>query len=214
VQRAAIVLAEKALPFERRNIDLANKPAWFLAVSPLGKTPVLLVDGAAIFESAVICEYLEDIALPRLHPSDALQRAQHRSWMEFGSALLNAIGAFYNAPDEAALKARSADIRARLEQVEAELGDGPCFAGPAFGMVDAAFAPVFRYFDTFDRIGDFGFWSGVPKVQRWREALAVRPSVAAAAPPDYGQRLRDFLRARGSALSRRMDGAITAVASA
>lgn len=212
VQRAAIVLAEKGLPFERRDIDLANKPAWFLAVSPLGKTPVLLVDGAPIFESAVICEYLEDTALPRLHPQDAVQRAQHRAWMEFGSALLNAIGAFYNAPDEAALQARAADIRARLGQVEAELGEGPYFAGPAFGMVDAVFAPVFRYFDTFDRIGDFGFWTGVPKVQRWRDGLAVRPSAVEAVSADYGERLRVFLRARGSALSRRMDVAITAAA--
>lgn len=212
VQRAAIVLAEKGLPFERRDIDLANKPAWFLAVSPLGKTPVLLVDGAAIFESAVICEYLEDTALPRLHPQDAVQRAQHRAWMEFGSALLNAIGAFYSASDEATLLARAADIRARLGQIEAELGDGPYFAGPAFGMVDAAFAPAFRYFDTFDRIGDFGFWTDVPKVQRWREALAVRPSVVAAVSPAYAGRLRGFLRARGSALSRRMDAASMAEA--
>lgn len=212
VQRAAIVLAEKGLPFERRDIDLASKPSWFLAVSPLGKTPVLLVEGAAIFESAVICEYLEETALPPLHPQNAVQRAQHRAWMEFGSALLNAIGAFYNAPDEAALKARAADIRARLGQVEAELGDGPYFAGHAFGMVDAAFAPVFRYFDTFDRIGDFGFWTGLPKVQRWREALAVRPAVIEAASPAYGERLRGFLRDRASALSRRMDGAIAAAA--
>jgi glutathione S-transferase len=210
VQRAATVLAEKGVPLERRDIDLANKPAWFLGVSPLGKTPVLLVDGAPIFESAVICEYLEDTALPHLHPQEALQRAQHRAWMEFGSALLNAIGAFYNAPDEPALQARAADIRARLGQVEAALGDGPYFAGDAFGMVDAAFAPAFRYFDSFDRIGDFGFWNGVPKAQRWREALAVRPSVAAAVLPAYAQGLRSFLRARGSALSRRIDCAITA----
>lgn len=210
VQRAAIVLAEKGLPFERRDIDLANKPAWFLAVSPLGKTPVLLVDGAPIFESAVICEYLEDTAAPHMHPHDAVQRAQHRGWMEFGSALLNAIGAFYNAPDEGALQTRAVDIRGRLGQVEAALGGGPYFAGPVFGMVDAAFAPVFRYFDTFDRIGDFGFWHGVPKVQRWREALAVRPSVAAAVSPAYVDHLRGFLRARGSALSQRMDIAITA----
>ena len=42
VQRAAIVLHEKGVPFERRDVDLADKPDWFLRVSPLGKTPVLL----------------------------------------------------------------------------------------------------------------------------------------------------------------------------
>lgn len=206
VQRAAIVLAEKGLAFERRDIDLAHKPAWFLAVSPLGKTPVLLVDGAAIFESAVICEYLEDTALPRLHPRDAVRRAQHRAWMEIASALLNTIAAFYNAADEAALQARAADIRARFVQIEAELGVGPYFDGDAFCMVDAAFAPAFRYFDTFDRIADFGVWRGLPKLQRWRAALSARPSVMAAVSSAYADRLQGFLRARGSALSQRMPG--------
>ena len=124
VQRAAIVLAEKGVPFERHDIDLADKPDWFNKISPLGKTPVLLVGDEAIFESAVICEYLEETALPHLHPTNALQRAQHRSWIEFGSALLNSIGAFYNAPDETALTARAGEIRALFNQVEAVLGEG------------------------------------------------------------------------------------------
>ncbi len=53
VQRAAIVLTEKGAAFERRWVDLANKPDWFKAISPLGKTPVLLVAETPIFESAV-----------------------------------------------------------------------------------------------------------------------------------------------------------------
>ena len=73
-------------------------------------------------------------------------------------------------------------------------------------LVDAAFAPVFRYFDTFDRIGDFGFWHSLPKVQRWRASLAARPSVLAAVSSGYADRLRGFLLARGSALSQRMLG--------
>jgi glutathione S-transferase len=209
VQRAAIVLAEKGVPFERRDIDLSNKPHWFMKVSPLGKTPVLLVGDEAIFESAVICEYLEETELPRLHPAGRLQRARHRSWMEFGSSVLNLIQAFYNAPDEPALRARAAGVRSRLEQVEEALGEGPYFAGEAFSMVDAAFGPVFRYFDVFDALGEFGFWEGLPKAQRWRRALAARPSVADAVRPDYTKLLRSFLLARGSALSLRMASAGT-----
>ena len=64
VQRAAIVLMEKGITFERRDVDLKNKPAWFIALSPLGKTPVLQVGDEAIFESAVICEYRD--CTPRL----------------------------------------------------------------------------------------------------------------------------------------------------
>jgi glutathione S-transferase len=190
-----------------RDIDLANKPDRFLRVSPLDRTPVLLVGDEPIFESAVICKYLEETALPRLHPANALQRAQHRSWTEFGSALLNTIGAFYDATDESALVARAADLRARLMQLEAALSDGTYFAGKYFSVVDAVFGPVFRCFDVFDAIDDFGFWSDLPKVQRWRCALTARPSVAAAAHQDYPELLRPFLLARRSALSQCMAAA-------
>ena len=61
VQRAIIALSEKQVPFEKEYIDLGDKPDWFVKKSPLGKTPLLIADDAAIFESAVIVEYLEDI---------------------------------------------------------------------------------------------------------------------------------------------------------
>ena len=210
VQRVAIVLAEKGVAFERRVVDLAAKPAWFLAMSPLGKTPVLVVDGRALFESAAICEYLDDIAPPRLHPADPLERAQHRAWMEFGSELLNGIAALYNAPTEAALRERSDALRARFARVEAELGAGPYFAGPRFRMVDAVFAPVFRYFEVIERLdvdvlGDFG------KLGRWRHALGERSSVRQAVAGDYDERLFGFIVERRSALSRRAESRLAAL---
>ena len=196
VQRAAIVLAEKGVAFERRDIDLANKPDWFKQVSPLGKTPVLLVDGDAIFESAVICEYLDDTVSPRLHPEHALERARHRAWMAFGSEVLNAIGGFYNAANEAVLQAKATEIRGRFEQLEAALGEGPYFSGGDFSIVDAVFAPVFRYFDVLDDLLDFGFFNGLPKLTAWRHALAQRPSVQDAVDSGYAARLRTFLVAK------------------
>lgn len=204
VQRAAILLAEKGVPFERRDVDLANKPRWFLEVSPLGKTPVLLVGEVPVFESAVICEYLEDTVPPPLHPQDPLRRARHRSWMEFGSAVLAGIAALYSAADEAALRARAGELRGRFEQLEAVLVEGaPFFDGERFSVVDAVFAPVFRYFDVIDTIDDLGLWQGLPKVRAWRAQLARRPSVAAAVDAAYPQRLLRFLRERGGALGRR-----------
>lgn len=204
VQRAAIVLAEKGIAFERIDIDLANKPGWFLRISPLGKTPVLLVGDEALFESAAICEYLDDTTTPRLHPADALQRARHRGWMEFGSVVLGTIAAFYSAPDEAALQARAAELRDRFATVEAALGDGPFFAGSAFCLVDAVFAPVFRYFDVVDGVADFGIFEGTPRTRAWRAALAARASVRDAVGPDYPALLGAFLAHRSSALSARM----------
>ena len=92
VQRAVIALIEKSVPYERVDVDLANKPAWFKAISPLGKTPVLKVDDRAIFESAVIVEYLEDTQANPLHPTDPLARAEHRAFIEFASSLLTTSG--------------------------------------------------------------------------------------------------------------------------
>ena len=201
VQRAAIVLSEKGMAFERVNIDLACKPDWFLKISPLGKTPVLLVDGQPIFESAVICEYLDETASPRLHPQDALQRARHRGWVEFGSAVLNAIGAFYNSATEETLLTKAADIRDRFEQIETELTERPYFAGENFTMVDAVFGPVFRYFDVFEQFEDFGFFARTPRVRAWRATLAARASIQAAVSPAYDALLRTFLTRRESALS-------------
>lgn len=204
VQRAAIALTEKAVPFERRNVDLSNKPDWFLEVSPLGRTPVLMVGGRAIFESAVILEYLEETQPHPLHPEDPLERAEHRAWMEFGSSTLNDIAGFYNAADEAAFNANTTALAAKFDKVEGRLGPGPYFAGERFSLVDAVFGPVFRYFDVFDRIADFGVLAGKPRVAAWRAALAVRPSVRLAVAGDYDARLRTFLVSRGSKLSRLM----------
>lgn len=201
VQRAAITLAEKGAPFERSWVDLANRPAWFTAISPLGKVPLLKVDGEVLFESAVICDYLDETIGPGLHPADPLQRAKHRAWVEFGSSVLAAIGAFYNAPDAAAFERATGTLEGKFATIEQVLGDGPWFAGARFSLVDAAFGPVFRYFDVFDRIGQFGILDGKPKVQAWRAALARRPSVAGAVTPEYPELLLDFLRRRGSHLA-------------
>ncbi len=200
VQRAAIALAEKAVPFDRVYVDLAAKPAWFIDLSPLGKTPVLKVDDRAIFESAVILEYLEETRPHPLHPADSLERAAHRAWIEFGSAVLADIAGLYSAKDRTTFTAKAETLAAKFTRLETNLGPGPWFDGD-FSLVDAVFGPVFRYFDVFDRIGDFGVLGGKPKVAAWREALAARPSIAQAVGADYESRLEKFLAARNSHLS-------------
>jgi glutathione S-transferase len=201
VQRAVIALTEKGVPFERIDIDLANKPDWFLAISPLGKTPVLQVGDHAIFESAVILEYLEETQPKPLHPADPLTRAEHRAWIEFGSTVLSDIAGFYAAPDEASFAARTAQLEQRFARLETRVAASPWFDGAEFSLVDAVFGPVFRYFDVFDGIADFGLLSGKPKLARWRKALAARSSVRTAVSADYPVLLRDFLNRRNSWLS-------------
>jgi glutathione S-transferase len=200
VQRAAIALLEKDVPFERVAIDLAQKPDWFLEISPLGKVPLLRVPQpngkeAVLFESNVICEYLEETQPgPRLHPEDPLARAEHRAWMEFGSAILADLWGYETTRDAEIFEQKRQALVAKFQRVEAALGDGPYFAGARFSLVDAVFAPVFRYFDVFDQISNSHIFDATPKVRAWRRALAERPSVRHAVVPEYPRHLHAFLQ--------------------
>ena len=211
VQRAAIVLAEKGVPFERVDIDLSNKPDWFVKLSPLGKVPVLVVDRdgeeTALFESAVIAEYLDETVEPRLHPADPLEKARDRAWIEFASATLADIYGLYTG-DEATFAAKLEAIRGKFDRLEAIFGDGPYFAGERFSLVDAAFAPAFRYFDTFDRILIESPFDAREKLKRWRKALAERSSVRGAVAADYAEELIDFVIAKGGHMARLAEAAL------
>ena len=159
VQRAVIALTEKGVPFERIDIDLANKPDWFLKISPLGKVPVLLVETAdgevALFESNVICEYIEETqGGAKLHPQDPLQRAQHRAWMEFGSTILSELWGLETTGDPAVFETKRKAVAAKFAQVEKTLGAGPFFAGDGFqpgGRGVRADLPLFRRVRSVDR---------------------------------------------------------------
>jgi glutathione S-transferase len=201
VQRAVIALSEKGVPFERRYVDLADKPDWFLAISPLGKVPLLQAGDAVIFESAVILEYLEETQANPLHPVDPLARAQHRAMIEFGSAVLSDIWGLEIAPTRDLAVARIEALREKFGRLERSLGAGPWFAGERFGLVDAAFGPVFRYFDLFDRLLDHGIFAGKPKVAAWRAALGERPSIAEAVVADYPTRLKRFVASQNGYLA-------------
>lgn len=211
-QRAAIQLAEKGLTFRRTYIDLAHKPDWFLLLSPLGKVPLLRVGDAAVFETAVICEYIEEVAGPAapMWPAAPLDRARLRAWAEYASATIADIFGFYMAPDETSFERQRAALATRFSRLERALGAGPFFGGEAFGLVDAAFAPIFRLLDGFDRISDFRLLAGSPRVAAYRHALGRRPSVRDAVTPDYGQAFLRYLSERGSHLARLAAGRETA----
>jgi glutathione S-transferase len=209
VQRAAIALTEKDIPFERVYVDLSNKPEWFTKISPLGKVPCLIVERQGreevLFESAVILEYLEETEGRPLHPSDPLEKARDRGWIEFGSAILNAIARLYNAKEDGELEADAERLGSLFDRLEGELAQhssGPYFRGERFCLVDAVFGPVFRYLDTFEAQAGLFLLEGRPQVAAWRAALAARPSVVGAVAPDYPERLTAFLKARNSAISR------------
>lgn len=216
VQRAAIVAKEKGIEFERVDIDLAAKPDWFLALSPTGKVPVLEVtdeDGSThiLFESAVIAEYLDEISGNALLPADPLARARTRAWVEYASAALGDISRLYAAPDAASFEAAIGALEGRLATLEGEIAS-PFFGGISFGLADAAFAPVFRYLDVFERELGFTLVERPRRVAAWARELATRPSVIGAVPLDYADRLLAFAAGRHAHLARLLRDRVLAAA--
>ena len=195
VQRVAIALSEKEVPFTRTYINLGAKPGWFTAISPLGKVPLLRTENEVVFESAVICEYLEDTVPPRLHPQDALERARHRAWMEFASSVLNDIAGFYNATSEVALDTRATTIRAKWRgwrpvSLAGGTSQAPVSASwmPSSGRSSATSTPSTR---SPTSASSMTFRRLQPGGQPSRGAVSH----------DYPERLRAFLLARNSCLS-------------
>ncbi len=204
-QRAAIQLTEKGASYKHVYIDLADKPAWFSRIAPLGKVPILRIGDETLFETTAICEFLEETVLGQpLYPADPLARARHRAWIEFASATITDIFGFYTAPDTAVFERKKDDLRAKFCRLDGHLGTGPYFAGKDFHLIDAAFAPIFRLFDTFDQIGEFKIFDGTSRIGGYRAALTERQSVQRVVVADYAQRFESYLAGRGSHLSRLM----------
>ena len=191
VQRSTIALQEKGSDYEIEYIDLAEKPAWFLEISPHGKVPVLQVDDQVLFESTVILEYLDETQSPRLHPEDALERARDRAWFSIADALKVHLYKMMIAADRDALEAAAEGARKRLAQLEEQVGDVTWRAD--FCAMDAVTYPALqraRWLD--ERYPELALFADTPKVDAWEKALAARPSVQTSAVPDIRDR---FFRA-------------------
>jgi glutathione S-transferase len=189
VQRAAIVLQAKRVPYDITYIDRDKRPDWFLAVSPHSKVPVLLVDGKeALFESNAIAEYLDETAAPRLHPEDPLVRARNRAWTDYVPTFASAISNTAYSDTEEEFVARAAKIAEpfnKLNEALAKRGnDGPYFNGPAFSLVDAAYAPFLQRYTFMDRLRRLGIIEKFPHLAAWRDALVAAPAVKASTVPD------------------------------
>jgi len=105
-QRALLGLKLRQIPFEVVNINLTQKPDWYLKKNPLGKVPTIEKDGKVIYESLVTVDYLnENYKTGRQYvPEDSYERAKQRMLTERLTALPQAIYPFYRNRDAAAQK--------------------------------------------------------------------------------------------------------------
>ena len=189
VQRAAIVLRAKKVPYDITYIDRDNRPDWFLKISPHSKVPVLVIDGKeSLFESNAIAEYLDETTPPRLHPEDPMARARNRAWTDYVPDFAEAISntAYSNSEEEFAKEA--ATIAKPFAKLEGELArrghSGPYFNGPKFSLVDAAYAPFLQRYTFMDRVKPVGAIEKFPRLAAWRDALLAAPAVKASTVPN------------------------------
>lgn len=183
--------AEKGVEVELHEVDPAKRPARLRELTPIGRVPVLeLADGTAIFESSVICAWLEEThPEPPLWPADPDLRAWARAWTKWiddhlvGTYFLGMRKlAFGRAPEdpEDVTEQLHAKFARKLATIEPVLGrhDGPWLCGEQFtfaelsGITCAARVPAWTA-HLQEHVDE------LPNVSAWFAALRERPSVAA-----------------------------------
>lgn len=202
VQRARAILNEKNIEHEIEFIDLDSPPDWFFDISPMEKVPVLLVDDKPLFESLAICEYLDEITPNSLHPEDPFLKAQNRAWIEFGNTLLSLTYDFLLTEDELKFKQLTASVDEKFDILEEDCLTGtPYFNGSSFAIIDAVFAPVFKYHNAIEKYHDFNFYDERPNVVLWRDTLLKHQAVIDSVPESYNDEMDGYFQRLESVFS-------------
>ncbi len=141
-QRAIILLNKQKLDFELNHINPMNPPDWFKQISPTGQVPLLKADERIIFESSVITEFINDISKTNLHPSNLIQKAENRSWIQFSSTLFDDLFGVVTG-DEEKFRISKRSLFDKLAKIEVVKNNAKFFNGDNFSIIDAAFAPIF-----------------------------------------------------------------------
>ena len=156
-----------------------------MADNPLSKIPTLVrADGSTLFDSIVICEYLNDLAGGTLFPPQGDARWQALRWQAFGDGLLDILILWRNErereyPLEALLDAFELKTRASLKLLDTEaeaLGSAP------FSIGHVTLGCALGYLDY--RFGVLGWRELAPRLADWFATLRDRPSFQATEPVD------------------------------
>lgn len=169
-----------------RSVAAMLKPnAALMQVNPLSKIPALVLDdGRTLFDSAVICEYLNDTSGGSLFPSQGDAKWQALRWQALGDGLLDALILWRNErereqPLAALLSAFELKTRATLAQLDHEAGS---LAEAPFSIGQVTLACALGYLDY--RFEAFGWRALAPRLADWHGRVAARPSFVATAPVD------------------------------
>lgn len=185
--KVRIALLERGIPFEEDENVKPSQQEEYLAKSPMGKVPYLVVDGTLLRESGVILEYLED-AYPQkpLLPKDPLARARVRELIVFielhlelvARRMYRSLGGGKPVSDETrewVEKELTKGVRALKALVKFE----PFIAGKELSIADCA-AFVHLPLVTLVTKTFFGrdFLEDIPQMKPYLKMLGERPAFA------------------------------------
>ena len=182
-QRTRMLMIEKEIPFELTEVDLRNKPDWFLAVSPYGKVPVIVDDGQTIYESAIINEYLDEkyISIPMM-PEEPVERAKARIWMDYctNKYLTLSRKLLVDHGNEELQTENKKKMKESLIYIEKECfeknANGPFWLGNNISLVDLHYAPFFERFGAFKELFGVEWPEECIKISNWWSAIQKRDS--------------------------------------
>jgi glutathione S-transferase len=183
-QKVLIALYENATPFEFRMLDADNPDnmATLLSHWSLGKFPVLLDDGHAIFESTIIIEYLmrnypgDAVLLPDDADSLAEVRLLDRIFDAYVMTPVQSVVNNALRPDNARHEASVNEARSLLDKayrwLDDRIDDRIWAAGDAITLADCAAAPSLFYADWAHPIPD-----DYVRLRDYRSRLLAHPAV-------------------------------------
>ncbi|KAF2728435.1 putative glutathione-S-transferase theta, GST [Polyplosphaeria fusca] len=146
VQRVWIALEEKRIQYQYIEVNPYHKPKSLLDLNPRGLVPTLQYENKPLYESSVLCEFLEEAFpdnAPRLQPEGAYERARTRIWTDFvTSRVIPAFHRFLQHQGQEGLEEKRQEFLGYIKQFTREMDkDGPYFDGKDFGLIDIIIAP-------------------------------------------------------------------------
>lgn len=169
-----------------RSVAAMRKPnERLMRDNPLSKIPALVLeDGFVLFDSAVICEYLDDLGAGTLFPKHGADRWQALRWHALGDGLLDALILWRNerereVPMADLLAAFELKTNAVLKQLDDE---AQALAETAFSIGHVTIGCALGYLDY--RFAAFGWRARAPRLAEWLSGVAERPSFKETEPVD------------------------------
>ena len=199
--RVEMALLEKNIPYEKEEIVLAQRPDWFVKDAPLGKVPLLYVGEKVLFESIVICEFLEE-NFPEnpLHPKDLKDKAWHRGWMEFSSGILAGTFGMINSQNQEEFDLRKAETVQKISLLDKHLKFSPYFDGEKFCLVDVCMASALKPLTFIDSKFTLEIFDLHKNAAAYVESVVTRGSLHKALPSDYEEVFKSYLERKKSHL--------------